>query len=65
MLFRNHVEKQALVAKVESVHEPSQGKNELWECRLTVYLVDTTIQNKDLWIHSIMANIDKELSTAA
>ncbi|KAK5866187.1 hypothetical protein PBY51_020397 [Eleginops maclovinus] len=62
MLFRNHVEDRALVAQVESVFEV---KRELWERRLTVYLVDTTSEERDLWIHSLMADIGGELSSAA
>lgn len=65
MLFRNHVEKRALVAQVESMQEISEAKGELWERKLTVYLVDTETQDKDLWIHSIMADIGGELSSAA
>ncbi|GAA6232649.1 tudor domain-containing protein 7A-like [Lates japonicus] len=65
MLFRNHVEKRALVAQVESVQEISEAKGELWERKLTVYLVDTETQDKDLWIHSIMADIGGEPSSAA
>lgn len=65
MLFRNHVEDRALVAQVESVQELSEVKGELWERRLTVYLVDTTLEDRDLWIHSIMADICGELSSAA
>ncbi|XP_069022837.1 LOW QUALITY PROTEIN: tudor domain-containing protein 7A-like [Embiotoca jacksoni] len=64
MLFRNHVEKRALVAQVEGVQELPEVKGELWERRLTVYLVDTTLEEKDLWIHSIMADIGGELSSA-
>ncbi|XP_054460020.1 LOW QUALITY PROTEIN: tudor domain-containing protein 7A [Anoplopoma fimbria] len=62
MLFRNHVEDRALVAQVESV---SEVKSQLWQCKLTVYLVDTTFEDKDLWIHSMMAEISGELSSAA
>lgn len=65
MLFRNHVEKRALVAHVESVQDVSEVKGELWERRLTVYLVDTTLEDRDLWIHNIMADIGGELSSAA
>lgn len=65
MLFRNHVEGRALVAQVESVQEVSEVKGEQWERRLTVYLVDTTLEDRDLWIHSIMADIGGELSSAA
>ncbi|XP_068583840.1 tudor domain-containing protein 7A isoform X2 [Cebidichthys violaceus] len=59
MLFRNHVEDQALVAQVESV---SEVRSQLWQCRLTVFLVDTTFDDKDLWIHSMMEDISSELS---
>ncbi|XP_034543160.1 tudor domain-containing protein 7A-like isoform X2 [Notolabrus celidotus] len=65
MLFRNHVEDRALVAQVESVQEASEVKGQLWERKLTVYLVDTTLDEKDLWIHSIMADLSGELSSAA
>lgn len=65
MLFRNHVEKRALVAHVESVQGLQEIKAEMWECRLTVYLVDTTLEDRDLWIHSIMADIGGELTSAA
>lgn len=65
MLFRNHVEKRALVAQVESVQDGSEVKGELWERRLTVYLVDTGLEDRDLWIHSMMAGIGGELSSAA
>ncbi|KAM4584761.1 tudor domain-containing protein 7A [Odontesthes bonariensis] len=64
MLFRNHVEKRALVAQVESVQDVSEVKGEPWKRRLTVYLVDTTLEDNDLWIHSIMADIGVELSSA-
>lgn len=65
MLFRNHVEDRALVAQVESVQTLSEVKGEPWQRRLTVYLVDTALEDRDLWIHSIMANIAGELSSAA
>ena len=65
ILFRNHVEKKALVAQVVSVHEGPEVKGKLREPRLTVYLVDTTLEDKDLWIHTLMVDIDVELSSAA
>ncbi|XP_029020138.1 tudor domain-containing protein 7A isoform X2 [Betta splendens] len=65
MLFRNHVEKRALVAQIESVQELSEVKGGSWERKLTVYLVDTTVDERDLWIHSIMADISSNLSSAA
>ncbi|XP_042340663.1 tudor domain-containing protein 7A isoform X2 [Plectropomus leopardus] len=64
MLFRNHVEDRALVAQVETGPEVDE-KGELWERRLTVYLVDTTLEDRDLWIHTIMADIGGEMSSAA
>ncbi|XP_054897717.1 tudor domain-containing protein 7A isoform X3 [Poeciliopsis prolifica] len=64
-LFRNHVERRALVAQVESVRDASEVKGELSARRLTVYLVDTSLEEKDVWIHSIMADIENELSSAA
>ncbi|XP_070841564.1 tudor domain-containing protein 7A [Chaetodon trifascialis] len=65
MLFRNHVEDRALVALVDSVQEVSEVTDELWERKLTVYLVDTALEDRDLWIHRIMVNIGGQLSTAA
>ncbi|KAM7393995.1 hypothetical protein PAMP_020824 [Pampus punctatissimus] len=65
VLFRNHVEKRALVAQVQSVQDVSEGKGELWEPRLTVYLVDTGRDSRDLWIHNIMAGIGGEMYSAA
>ncbi|KAF3687443.1 Tudor domain-containing protein 7B [Channa argus] len=65
MVFRNHVEKRALVANVESVQEVSEDKGEPWECKLTVYLVDTTVEDNDIWINNIMADLSSGLSSAA
>lgn len=61
MLFRRHVEHRPLVAKVESL---SDVKGYLWNCRLSVYLVDTSLEDKDIWIHSLMADISAGPSTA-
>lgn len=65
MLFRNHVENRALVAEVVATQDASEVKDELVGRRLTVYLVDTTEQDKDLWIHNILVNINSTLSSAA
>uniref|UniRef100_A0A667XB48 Tudor domain containing 7 a n=1 Tax=Myripristis murdjan TaxID=586833 RepID=A0A667XB48_9TELE len=54
MIFREHVENRGLVAQVESVLDSSEGKADLWERRLTVYLVDTNHEDRDIWIHNIM-----------
>lgn len=61
MLFRKHVEHRPLVAKVESL---SDVEGYLWNCRLSVYLVDTSLEDKDIWIHSLMADISAEPSRA-
>lgn len=65
MLFRNHVEDRALVAQVESVQECCEVRGETWERRWTVFLVDTTQEDQDLWVHSVMANFGGELSSTA
>uniref|UniRef100_A0A8B9HK13 Tudor domain containing 7 a n=1 Tax=Astyanax mexicanus TaxID=7994 RepID=A0A8B9HK13_ASTMX len=60
MVFRNHVEKRPLVAQIESVQEGAHP----WERRLSIYLVDTSTADSDLWIHSIMAEFMDELNRA-
>ncbi|KAK7929331.1 hypothetical protein WMY93_005726 [Mugilogobius chulae] len=65
LVFRNHVEKRALVAQVDSVQEAPDVRAAPWERRLTVYLVDTTMEDRDLWIHTIMADMGGQLTTAA
>uniref|UniRef100_A0A3B4EAP8 Uncharacterized protein n=1 Tax=Pygocentrus nattereri TaxID=42514 RepID=A0A3B4EAP8_PYGNA len=61
MVFRNHVERRPLVAQIESIQEGAQP----WDRRLSVYLVDTSADDSDLWIHNIMAEFMDELSRAA
>ncbi|KAJ8271252.1 hypothetical protein COCON_G00101110 [Conger conger] len=56
IVFRNHVEKKPLVAQVESVLEAPQA----WDRRLLVYLVDTTRQDHDVWVHDIMSELAQE-----
>ncbi|XP_049576974.1 tudor domain-containing protein 7A isoform X2 [Syngnathus scovelli] len=63
LVFRNHVEKQALVAQIESVQDESEVQEELWERKLTVYLVDTQVEDKDVWIHTLMADFCSETSS--
>ncbi|XP_024115808.1 tudor domain-containing protein 7A [Oryzias melastigma] len=59
MLFRNRVEQRALVAQVESFQDVAEEvKDDLWRRKLTVYLVDTTLEDEDLWIHCIMAEME-------
>ncbi|KAI7810816.1 tudor domain-containing protein 7A [Triplophysa rosa] len=60
MVFRNHVEKKPLVAQIESVEQGVWP----WECKISVFLVDTTQENNDVWIHNIMVEFLEELSRA-
>ncbi|KAJ8262554.1 hypothetical protein GJAV_G00167730 [Gymnothorax javanicus] len=61
IVFRNHVEKKPLVAQVESVLEGQQA----WDRKAVVYLVDTSQEDKDVWIHDIMSEFAEELTKAA
>ncbi|XP_051939463.1 tudor domain-containing protein 7A [Hippocampus zosterae] len=63
LVFRNHVEKQALVAQIENVQYESDVPEEPWEHKLTVYLVDTKVDDKDLWIHTLMGDMCTEPSS--
>ncbi|KAK0139558.1 Tudor domain-containing protein 7B [Merluccius polli] len=60
MVFRSHVEKRALVAQVESVSEAPEveaGGAVVGGRRLTVFLVDTSVEDNDVWIHNIMTDL--------
>ncbi|XP_062334224.1 tudor domain-containing protein 7A [Osmerus eperlanus] len=61
IVFRNHVEKRPLVAQVESVQEAPLP----WDRKLTLYLVDTSRVDADVWVHNIMADFAEEFTTAA
>ncbi|RXN35436.1 tudor domain-containing 7B-like protein [Labeo rohita] len=61
IVFRNHVEKKPLVAQLESVHEASQS----WDRKVVIYLVDTSQEERDIWLHDIMAEFTDEMSNAA
>ncbi|XP_051993911.1 tudor domain-containing protein 7A-like [Xyrauchen texanus] len=61
MVFRNHVEKKPLVAQIESIEEGEWP----WERKISVYLVDTTRDDNDIWIHNIMVEFLDELSRTA
>lgn len=50
-----------MVAQVESVQEAEQP----WDRKLTVYLVDTSQEDSDIWIHELMAEFTDELTKAA
>uniref|UniRef100_A0AAX7TJX7 Tudor domain-containing protein 7B n=1 Tax=Astatotilapia calliptera TaxID=8154 RepID=A0AAX7TJX7_ASTCA len=51
IVFRHHVEKKPMVAQLEAVQEATTP----WERKLTVFLVDTSQEEKDTWVHDIMA----------
>uniref|UniRef100_A0A8C4GFM4 Tudor domain-containing protein 7B n=1 Tax=Dicentrarchus labrax TaxID=13489 RepID=A0A8C4GFM4_DICLA len=51
IVFRNHVEKKPLVAQLEAVQEAANP----WDRKLTVFLVDTSQEERDIWVHDIMA----------
>ncbi|XP_055067271.2 tudor domain-containing protein 7B isoform X1 [Misgurnus anguillicaudatus] len=61
IVFRNHVEKKPLVAQLESVQEASQP----WDRKVIIYLVDTSQEERDIWLHDIMAEFTDELTNAA
>ncbi|XP_037116101.1 tudor domain-containing protein 7B-like [Syngnathus acus] len=56
IVFRNHVEKKPLVAQLEAAQEAANS----WDRKLIVFLVDTSQQDCDIWVHDIMAEfVDK------
>ncbi|TRY85751.1 hypothetical protein DNTS_031927 [Danionella cerebrum] len=57
MVFRNHVEKKPLVAQIVSVEDGEWP----WECKISVFLVDTTQDSSDIWIHKIMLEFLDEI----
>ncbi|XP_029944155.1 tudor domain-containing protein 7B isoform X2 [Salarias fasciatus] len=56
MVFRNHVEKKPLVAQMEAVQDAASP----WDRKVTVFLVDTSQEEKDIWVHDIMAEFADE-----
>ncbi|XP_076828493.1 tudor domain-containing protein 7B isoform X2 [Brachyhypopomus gauderio] len=61
IVFRNHVEKKPLVAQLDFVEEAEQP----WDRKVTVYLVDTSQEDSDIWIHDLMAEFADGLTKAA
>uniref|UniRef100_A0A4W4GSR0 Tudor domain-containing protein 7B n=1 Tax=Electrophorus electricus TaxID=8005 RepID=A0A4W4GSR0_ELEEL len=61
IVFRNHIEKKPLVAQLDSVQEAEQP----WYRRVTVYLVDTSQEDRDIWVHDLMAEFADDLTKAA
>uniref|UniRef100_A0A673JDW6 Tudor domain-containing protein 7B-like n=1 Tax=Sinocyclocheilus rhinocerous TaxID=307959 RepID=A0A673JDW6_9TELE len=49
------------VAQLESVQEASQP----WDCKVVIFLVDTSQEERDIWLHDIMAEFTDEMSNAA
>ncbi|XP_054457468.1 LOW QUALITY PROTEIN: tudor domain-containing protein 7B-like [Anoplopoma fimbria] len=58
IVFRNHVEKKPLVAQLEAVREATYP----WDRKLIVFLVDTSQEERDIWVHDIMAEFADELT---
>ncbi|XP_041635102.1 tudor domain-containing protein 7B isoform X2 [Cheilinus undulatus] len=58
IVFRNHVEKKPLVAQLEALQEAPYP----WDRRATVFLVDTSQEERDIWVHDIMAEFADELT---
>lgn len=58
MVFRNHVEKKALVALVQTIIENPNP----WDQKVVVYLVDTSLPDTDIWIHAFMSEYLVEFS---
>ncbi|KAM6894500.1 tudor domain-containing protein 7B isoform 2-T3 [Lycodopsis pacificus] len=58
IVFRNHVEKKPLVAQLEAVQEATNP----WDRKLMVFLVDTSQEERDIWVHDIMAEFAEELT---
>ncbi|XP_071333971.1 tudor domain-containing protein 7B isoform X2 [Trachinotus anak] len=56
IVFRNHVEKKPLVAQLEAIQEAPNP----WDRKLTVFLVDTSQEERDIWVHDIMAEFADE-----
>ncbi|KAM4714532.1 tudor domain-containing protein 7B [Anableps anableps] len=58
IVFRNHVEKKPLVAQLEAMQNAANP----WDRKLTVFLVDTSQEERDIWVHDIMAEFADEPS---
>ncbi|KAM8899120.1 tudor domain-containing protein 7B isoform 1-T2 [Spinachia spinachia] len=58
IVFRNHVEKKPLVAQLEAIQEATNP----WDRKLVVFLVDTSQEERDIWVHDIMAEFADELT---
>lgn len=58
IVFRNHVEKKPLVAQLEAVQEAQHP----WDRKAIVFLVDTSQEERDVWVHDIMAEFTDELT---
>ncbi|XP_015283711.1 PREDICTED: tudor domain-containing protein 7 isoform X2 [Gekko japonicus] len=60
VVFRNHVEKKALVAQLKAVVD---GANP-WDRKVITYLADTSLPDTDIWIHDLMTQYHMEISKA-
>ncbi|MBN3306155.1 TRD7B protein, partial [Amia calva] len=61
IVFRNHVEKKPLVAQIEAIQDGPHP----WDRKVVVFLVDTSQQDTDVWVHDIMSEFTEELTKAA
>lgn len=52
------MEKKPLVAQLEAIQEAPQP----WDRKLTVFLVDTSQEERDIWVHDIMAEFADDLT---
>lgn len=52
------MEKKPLVAQLEALQEATNP----WDRKLTVFLVDTSQEERDIWVHDIMAEFAEELT---
>uniref|UniRef100_A0A673J3P2 Tudor domain-containing protein 7B-like n=1 Tax=Sinocyclocheilus rhinocerous TaxID=307959 RepID=A0A673J3P2_9TELE len=55
------IENSPLFTQLESVQEASQP----WDCKVVIFLVDTSQEERDIWLHDIMAEFTDEMSNAA
>ncbi|XP_071588368.1 tudor domain-containing protein 7 isoform X2 [Heliangelus exortis] len=58
IVFRNLVEKKALVAHIQAVNESTNS----WDRKIVTFLVDTSLPDTDIWIHDFVSQSLAEFS---
>ncbi|KAM6289933.1 tudor domain-containing protein 7 [Aegotheles albertisi] len=58
IVFRNLVEKKALVAHIQAVNESTNS----WDRKIVTFLVDTSLPDTDIWIHDFVSQSLVEFS---